>query len=154
MTGDAFKRKRIEHHLTQEELGVLIGISRNTVANYEKQGKIPASRLPIIHRVFEKLDKDRQNLISGKDMDALHALYQETESEHLLESILKKFHSVEIVHYIHKHLDQFMAEPSFLMLAKNVVNEQEIDRIKQEIERLDAKFSALHKDKNEGDTSE
>lgn len=49
-------RKKLQ--LTQEELGNLIGVSRNTIINYEKGGKIPDSKSTILNNL---LNENAQN---------------------------------------------------------------------------------------------
>lgn len=46
------KQKRKELGLTQQNLADLIGVSKNTIVNYEKGLKIPDSKLPILNKVL------------------------------------------------------------------------------------------------------
>ena len=48
MNGLEIKEKRIKLGLTQEELANLIGVSKNTVLNYEKGNTIPESKIKIL----------------------------------------------------------------------------------------------------------
>lgn len=45
-------RKRLG--LTQQELADLLGVSKNTIVNYEKGMKIPDSKIPILNKVLNK----------------------------------------------------------------------------------------------------
>ena len=42
--GKRIKEKRIEHEYTQEELGNMIGVSKATICNWEKNIKKPSSK--------------------------------------------------------------------------------------------------------------
>jgi len=46
------KRLREKLGYTQEQLGFLIGVSRNTIINYEKGGKIPPAKSKLLHNVL------------------------------------------------------------------------------------------------------
>ncbi|WP_262892121.1 XRE family transcriptional regulator [Aegicerativicinus sediminis] len=52
MNGKEIKRKRESLGLTQEEMGKLIGMSKNTIYNYENGGKIPSTKIPILVKFF------------------------------------------------------------------------------------------------------
>lgn len=54
MNGIEIKEKRIKLGLTQEELANLIGVSKNTVLNYEKGNTIPDSKIKILESVLNK----------------------------------------------------------------------------------------------------
>lgn len=45
------KKIREKFNLTQEKLAELIGVSRNTIINYEKGGKIPESKRQILNNI-------------------------------------------------------------------------------------------------------
>jgi len=53
MNGKEIKLKRIELNLSQEELGAKLGMSKNTIYNYENGGKIPGTKIPILVKFFE-----------------------------------------------------------------------------------------------------
>lgn len=41
VTGDCFRTKRVRLKLTQQELGDLLGLTRNTVGTYEASPEVP-----------------------------------------------------------------------------------------------------------------
>jgi len=52
MKGLEIKELREKLGMTQEKLGLLIGVSRNTIINYEKGGKIPDSKREILSKIL------------------------------------------------------------------------------------------------------
>ena len=52
MKGLEIKELREKLGITQEKLGLLIGVSRNTIINYEKGGKIPDSKREILSNIL------------------------------------------------------------------------------------------------------
>lgn len=46
------KQHRKKLNLTQQELADLIGVSKNTIVNYEKGMKIPESKIPILKKIL------------------------------------------------------------------------------------------------------
>ena len=58
MNGEDLKKIRISLNLTQEEFAKLIGVSKNTIYNYENGSKIPASKIII----FEQLKSQKLNI--------------------------------------------------------------------------------------------
>jgi len=58
------KENREKLGLTQEKLGELIGVSKNTVYNYENGGVIPKAKIPILEFVFKK---NKINSLTTKD---------------------------------------------------------------------------------------
>jgi excisionase family DNA binding protein len=148
MTGKEFKKKRLALGLTQHEVSELLGVSRNTVYNYEHDKVIPASRLGFINTVFDKLQKEKLLSNESDGISSLESIFRETESENLLEAVLQKFHPLEVVHHIHKNLEKYTELDEFIMLAKNVVNQQEIETLRKEIETLRIKFENLNEKSN------
>ncbi len=75
MSGEDIKKKRKELGLTQEELAKLIGVSKNTILNYEKGRVIPDSKISILDFVLsEKSQKDRLEAIQVDftEMNVMH----------------------------------------------------------------------------------
>lgn len=54
MTGNQIKEKREQLNLTQVELAELIGVSRNTIINYERGSVIPTSKLSILEKILNE----------------------------------------------------------------------------------------------------
>jgi len=50
------KEKRKEYNLTQDEFGKLVGVSRQTIVNWENGSTIPESKLDFMRTLFDKLD--------------------------------------------------------------------------------------------------
>jgi len=46
------KKRRKELGFTQQELADLIGVSKNTIVNYEKGLKIPDSKIPLLNKTL------------------------------------------------------------------------------------------------------
>lgn len=46
------KKKRKKLGYTQQDLADLIGVSKNTIVNYEKGMKIPDSKIPILSKIL------------------------------------------------------------------------------------------------------
>ncbi len=57
------KKIRERFNITQKELAKKLGVSRNTIINYEKGGKIPASK----HAILNNLIKDEEAKMINKD---------------------------------------------------------------------------------------
>jgi len=147
MTGEELRKRRIKLKLNQDEFGALIGISRNTVSNYERNKKIPASRMPALLSALERLENEIVSENQSKNQEKLQSLVKETESGHLLEAVLEKFHPLEVIRYIHNHFDQYLEYEEFFMLARNVVNMDEIAQMRKDIEELNEKFRQIEKSK-------
>ena len=49
-------RKKL--NLTQEKFAKLIGVSKNTVLNYEKGRKIPDSKITILHNLIDQYEEN------------------------------------------------------------------------------------------------
>jgi len=54
------KKIRENLGLNQEDFGKLLGVSKNTILNYEKGGKIPESKIPIL----EKFMNENPNIVN------------------------------------------------------------------------------------------
>lgn len=55
-------KKRKNLGLTQKELADLIGVSKNTIVNYEKGLKIPESKLPILNKILNIDPNEKTNI--------------------------------------------------------------------------------------------
>ncbi|MBN4082910.1 helix-turn-helix domain-containing protein [bacterium AH-315-A23] len=58
MTALEIKERRKKLGLTQEELGKLLGVSRNTIYNYEKGAEIPASKFTLLSNFLHPTDNN------------------------------------------------------------------------------------------------
>lgn len=59
------KKQRKLLSLTQQELADLIGVSKNTIVNYEKGLKIPDSKIPILTKaLYTNVNIENQNQIN------------------------------------------------------------------------------------------
>ncbi|SFO05593.1 Helix-turn-helix [Paenimyroides ummariense] len=90
-------RKKLQ--LTQEELGNLIGVSRNTIINYEKGGKIPDSKSTILNNL---LNENAQNKNIVNEPEAVYETgfdkkiaESKKEIEKIKEEILKFENKIE-----------------------------------------------------------
>jgi len=45
------KRERRKRGWSQEELAIILGVSRGTIVNYENDGVIPESKRPILDKI-------------------------------------------------------------------------------------------------------
>lgn len=64
MKADDIKKNRIRLGLSRDDLAKLIGVTRMTIANYEKGGGIPESKIEILKSV---LLTGKSNTLSGSD---------------------------------------------------------------------------------------
>lgn len=149
MTGKEFKRRRLMLGLTQHEIAEYLGVSRNTVYNYEHDKVIPSSRLTFINNIFKKLEEEDEFINADFDKnqanDPVESFFMSVESENLLDAVLQRFHPLEIIQHVNKNLDRYIELEEFHMLAKNVTNQQEIEILKREVERLKLKMDDLDK---------
>lgn len=79
MTGSDIVSYRKKYNLTQQEFADLVGVSKNTISNYEGGGVIPKSKLPILSHVLSSIPnigKSNLTIISNTKDDALHNLKQ------------------------------------------------------------------------------
>lgn len=72
MTGEEIIAYRTALNITQQELAELIGVSKNTIYNYEKGTKIPDSKIPIFENLFKN---QSQKIVS--DSNAVKVSYSE-----------------------------------------------------------------------------
>lgn len=68
MTGADLKNKRKQLKLTQEQLGSLVGLDRQTIINYEKLDKIPERKSILLDNFFtSKLNNKVSDIYLEKD---------------------------------------------------------------------------------------
>lgn len=112
------KKIRERLGLTQDELAKQIGVSRNTIINYEKGGVIPESKRTILGNLFKDgyIDNEENEvIIKGATPETIAQLAQLTFSEQLV----RMFQDKEIAPY--SLVDE---------------KEEEIARLNEEIARL------------------
>ncbi len=63
INAEALINYRKAHNLSQEEFARKIGVSKNTIFNYEKGGKIPDAKIPILRTLLEN---KLENIGEGK----------------------------------------------------------------------------------------
>jgi len=72
MTSEEIIEYRTTMNITQQELAELVGVSKNTIYNYEKGTKIPDSKIPIFEQLFK--NRSQTNL---SDSNAIAVSYSE-----------------------------------------------------------------------------
>ncbi len=137
MTGEQLKLKRKQKGWTQAQLGARIGVSKNTVGNYEKGGIIPDSKKDILKSVF-LVNVEIRNPLQSKEgiiSDQLLATAKKkvNPERYILEVVLSKFQPIEITQYLDEKRDRFDNLEEFQILLKNFSRQDDIDDIKQEI---------------------
>lgn len=75
MTGVDIVSYRKKHSLTQQQFADLVGVSKNTISNYEGGGVIPKSKIPILKNVLSSIPNIGLKVNSTKD-DVLNSLKQ------------------------------------------------------------------------------
>ena len=90
ITGLDIKNFRKEFDLTQEEFAVDLGVSYRTVQNYERDGVIPKSKMPLIKSVMDK----RRSSSAGDD-DATISLVNEPIPVYSDEKILAYVNAIK-----------------------------------------------------------
>jgi transcriptional regulator with XRE-family HTH domain len=145
MTGEELKYKRKQLKLTQDELAKLLGVSKNTVFNWEKGKRIPESKTFILEQVLNNNKQPAAFDIKLSDEERIQLFFNEIESEVLLEELLKKFHPLEIINFIHKHREKFMEYEEFAMLMSNVERDREIEDLKEQIKNINARLDGMNK---------
>ncbi|MGY6650230.1 helix-turn-helix domain-containing protein [Wenyingzhuangia sp. IMCC45574] len=102
MDGFELAKKRKELDMTQEELGQEVGMSKNTIYNYETSGKIPKSKIPLFISLFNmhyKPEKENTN----RD---LTSSVKKEEKPRSLDEILDEYSVDDIMSYISLNLDK------------------------------------------------
>lgn len=122
-------RQRLK--ISQEELGKIIGVSRNTIANYEKGGVIPESK----HDLLLKLMNGES--ISGNEFNSdykelyFRALEEIKTRKNIEKELLRTIQSSDA---LHKDLDDMGL--SSIPEKERKKYETKIDELNQEIGRL------------------
>ncbi|MGG6230943.1 helix-turn-helix domain-containing protein [Tenacibaculum sp. SDUM215027] len=88
MNGSDLKVLRKKLGLSQEELGELVGLSKNTIYNYENSGVVPKSKIPIFKKIFKE-----NNVDSNSELRSI----SEKEALDVIEKIL--LHEKELMKY-------------------------------------------------------
>lgn len=101
MDGFELARKRKELEMTQEELGQEVGMSKNTIYNYETSGRIPKSKIPLFISLFNMHYKPEENTSSKQLNESSNG--KETRS---LDEILDEYSVDDIMSYISLNLDK------------------------------------------------
>lgn len=70
------KKNRKNLNLTQQELADLLGVSKNTVVNYEKGGKIPDSKIPLLNKILS----NQNNIVSENNHNIINEPQEEYKS--------------------------------------------------------------------------
>ena len=96
------KEKRKKLGLTQLELEELIGVSKNTVLNYEKGSVIPESKITILNKILN--DTDVKNNISNVNATLIHPefVYVPLVSEFAQAGYLGGFGDIEYIETLPK----------------------------------------------------
>ena len=96
------KEKRKKLGLTQLELAELIGVSKNTVLNYEKGSVIPESKITILNKILN--DTDVKNNISNVNATLIHPefVYVPLVSEFAQAGYLGGFGDIEYIETLPK----------------------------------------------------
>ncbi len=79
LNGKELKKLREDYGLTQQKLGDLVGLSRETIYNYEKdKHPIPERAQRMFIRLFDELEKDIQlgELIREWDREVQKTVYE------------------------------------------------------------------------------
>lgn len=78
------KNNRKKMKLSQEELGVKLGLSKNTIYNYENGAVIPKSKIPILVDFFSKNTGDKNisitEITEEEALKAIEMLYLHEDS--------------------------------------------------------------------------
>ncbi len=104
------KENRRKLKLSQEELGDKLGLSKNTIYNYENGGVIPKSKVKILTRFFEEnlnigISKNNKNKIS-KDF------------------------ALQIIDALYLHSDELMSYENFALWVESIKAEERNDVLK------------------------
>lgn len=81
------KKNRKKLNLTQAELAIMIGVSENTIYNYEKGTKIPQSKIAILSKVFHNIDATDLTETTANTAEEPAELYKNIDSEELKTAI-------------------------------------------------------------------
>ena len=152
MDGTSLKAKRKEKGWTQSKLASLIGVSKNTVVNYEKGKTIPDSKKEILKSVFVSKEVRRNPLENKKGVvhDSLLKTAEKSlnPSRYLLQVILETFHPIEILHYLDEKRSRFENLEEFSRLLDNNSAKDDLEQVKSEISELRKMIEKLNNGSN------
>ncbi|CAL2114147.1 Helix-turn-helix protein [Tenacibaculum sp. 190130A14a] len=95
MNGSDLKVLRKKFGLSQEELGGLVGLSKNTIYNYENSGVVPKSKVPVFKKLFRE---NNIGNLSNKEVDITEiGELSEKEALEIIEKVL--LHEQELMQY-------------------------------------------------------
>jgi DNA-binding XRE family transcriptional regulator len=102
MNGLEIKKNRKKLGLTQLELAKLIGVSKNTVLNYEKGSVIPESKIAILDKILN--DSDAKSNINSSNATQIHPefIYVPLVSEFAQAGYLGGYGDVEYIETLPK----------------------------------------------------
>ena len=102
MNGLEIKKNRKKLGLTQLELAKLIGVSKNTVLNYEKGSVIPESKIAILGKILN--DSDAKSNINSSNATQIHPefIYVPLVSEFAQAGYLGGYGDVEYIETLPK----------------------------------------------------
>lgn len=67
ITAEAIKKFRESRGLNQTQFGEMVGLSRETISNYEIGGVIPKTKASFLKKEFEKIEKKEQEQYTNKN---------------------------------------------------------------------------------------
>lgn len=87
MNNLTIKKSRKKLGLTQAELAELIGVSENTIYNYEKGSKIPQSKITILRNVFKEVNYENNFNKQINNFEEPSELYKNIDPEEVKTAI-------------------------------------------------------------------
>ncbi len=140
MTGEQLREKRRQKGWTQAKLATLIGVSTNTIGNYEKGGTIPVSKKNILKAVFVaqlELQDPLLGMTGVLDEKLLSNARRKNDSlKYILQIVLSKFHPVQITEYIDENRERFEGLEEFEIFLANVSRDYELGTIKEDLGKI------------------
>jgi len=119
------KKRREELHLTQEQLASKMGVSKNTILNYEKGKVIPDSKLHLLHSI---LYEENHNI----EVNEPRTEYQKTNTYIDLEETIEKLSTVEKTIKVAKENGEVEREKHYIFIAKLLSEQIRMMRKKDE----------------------
>lgn len=113
MNGVDLKLFRKKLGISQEELGMLVGLSKNTIYNYENNNEIPKSKIP----VFEKLFTEKKILSTNENQDN--------------KSKLSEKEAIEIIEKLLVHENELMKYENFSLWVKSIRTDERNKTLKE-----------------------
>lgn len=150
MIGEELKANRKLKGWTQLELAQRIGVSKNTVINYEKGKTIPESKNKILESVFYPNTDENYSLVDklnvlSPDLKRM-AEAEDSPSQFILEQVLTKFHPAEVIDYLDSNREVYLTLEEFRLLAKSIVGISEIQSLKEEIKKINQRLDKFPND--------